>query len=117
MAGIPAVLIGRNDRLAWGMTAVMADDGEFYRETLDGSGGRYRRDGEWRAVETAEEIFRVRGRPAPVRRTLHYVRHEGVLCPLLPTREGEPPTSFRWVGLDTWPDGFLGMNRAASVRS
>ncbi len=117
MAGIPAVLIGRNDRLAWGMTAVMADDGEFYRETLDASGGRYRRDGEWRALETVEETFRVRGRPESVRRTLRYVRHEGVLCPLLPAQEGEPPTSFRWVGLETWRgwDGMLGMSRAASV--
>lgn len=117
MAGIPAVLIGRTDRVAWGMTAVMADDGDFYRETLDASGGRYRRDGEWRAVETAEETFRVRGRREPVRRTLRYVRHEGVLCPLLPAREGEPPTSFRWVGLEAWRgwDGLLGMNRAGSV--
>jgi len=118
MAGIPAILVGRNDHLAWGMTAVMADDGEFYRENLDTSGGRYRRDGEWRAVETVEEIFRVRGRSEPVRRTLRYVRHEGVLCPLLSAREGEPPTSFRWVGLEAWHgwDGLLGMNRAASVR-
>jgi penicillin amidase len=117
MAGIPAVLIGRNDRVAWGMTAVMADDGDFYRETLDASGGRYRRDGEWRVLETAEETFRVRDRREPVHRTLRYVRHEGVLCPLLPMRGGEPPTSFRWVGLDVWHgwDGLLGMNRAGSV--
>ena len=118
MAGVPAILIGRNDHVAWGMTAVMADDGEFYREILDPSGERYRRDGEWRAVETVEETFRVRGRSEPVRRTLRYVRHEGVLCPLLPARDGEPPTSFRWVGLEAWRgwDGLLGMNRAASVR-
>jgi penicillin G amidase len=118
MAGIPGVLIGRNDHLAWGMTALMADDGEFYRETLDGAGGCYRRDGEWRAVETAEETFRVRRRREPIHQTLRYVRHEGVLCPLLPAREGEPPTSFRWVGLETWRgwDGLLGMNRATSVR-
>ena len=117
MAGIPAVLIGRNDRVAWGMTAVMADDGDFYRETLDAPGGHYRRDGEWRSVETAEETFRVRGRRAPVRRTFRYVRHEGVLCPVLPARDGEPPTSLRWVGLEPWRgwDGLRGMNRAASV--
>jgi penicillin amidase len=118
MAGIPAVLVGRNDHVAWGMTAVMADDGDFYRETLDSSGMRYRRNSEWRAVEAVEEIFRVRGRSEPVRRTLPYVRHDGVLCPLLPVRDGEPPTSFRWVGLEPWHgwDGLLAMSRAASVR-
>lgn len=118
MAGIPAILIGRNDRVAWGMTAVMADDGDFYRETLDAAGARYRRDGEWQPLETADETFRVRGRRQPTRDTLRYVRHEGVLCPLLPVRGGEPATSFRWVGLEAWRgwDGLLGMNRAASLQ-
>lgn len=118
VAGIPAILVGRNDHVAWGMTAVMADDGDFYREALDSAGERYRRDDAWRALETAEETFRVRGRSEPVCRTLRYVRHEGVLCPLLPLRDGGPPTSFRWVGLEAWRgwDGVLGMNRATSVR-
>jgi penicillin amidase len=118
MAGIPAVLIGRNDDVAWGMTAVMADEGDFYRETLDGEGARYRRDGEWRPVETADESFRVRGRREPVRHPLRYVRHAGALCPLLPPCEGEPPTSFRWVGFEAWRgwDGLLQMNRATTLR-
>jgi penicillin amidase len=118
MAGLPVVLIGRNDHLAWGMTAVMADDGDFYREHLDAAGAHYRRDDEWRAVETVEAAFHVRGRREPVRETLRYVRHEGVLCPLLLARDGEPPTSFRWVGFEPWRglDGLLGMNRAKNVR-
>jgi penicillin amidase len=99
------------------MTAVMADDGDFYRETLDASGTHYRRDGEWRPVESTDDLFRVRGRREPVRHTLRYVRHEGVLCPLVRACPGEPPTSFRWVGLEAWRglDALLGMNRATSV--
>jgi penicillin amidase len=52
-----------------------------------------------------------------VRQTLRYVRHEGVLCPLLPPRDGEPPTSYRWVGLEAWRglDAVLGMSRARNV--
>lgn len=117
MPGIPAVLIGRNERVAWGFTAVMADDGDFYRETLDGAGRRYLRDGTWHPVEVVEETFRLRGRRHPVRRALRFVRHGGVLCPLLPPAEGEPPTSFRWVGLEPWRglEALLGMNRAGSV--
>jgi penicillin amidase len=117
MAGIPGVLIGRNDHLAWGMTAVMADDGDFYRETLDPSGAHYRRDGAWLPIETVDEVFHVRGRREPVRGALRYVRHEGVLCPLVSTDPAEPPTSFRWVGLEAWGglDALLGMNRAGSM--
>jgi penicillin amidase len=64
-----------------------------------------------------EAEFRVRGRPDPARRALRFVRHEGVLCPLLPQEGDAPPTSFRWVGLEPWRglEALLGINRAASV--
>lgn len=115
--GTPGIVIGRNDHLAWGFTAVMADDGDYYQETLDASGARYLRAGAWRAVETVEESFRVRGRRAPEVRTLRFVRHGEVLCPLLPAAEDEAPRSFRWVGLEAWPGvgAVLGMNRARRV--
>jgi|WetSurMetagenome_2_1015567.scaffolds.fasta_scaffold00967_16 penicillin G amidase len=118
MAGIPGVLIGRNDRVAWGITAAMADDGDFYRETLDAAGTRYLRDGEWKPVEAVEATFRVRGRAAPVLRTLRYVRHEGVRCPLLPACEGEATNSYRWVGFEAWRglDALLAMNRAGNLQ-
>jgi len=115
MPGIPAVLIGRNEHLAWGLTAVMADDGDYYRERLDASGHRYLRDGQWHPVEVVEEEFRIRGHRHPVRRALRFVRHGGVRCPL--PAEGAPPTSFRWVGLEPWRglEALLGMNRARCV--
>jgi penicillin G amidase len=117
MPGVPAVLIGRNEDLAWGFTAVMADDGDYYRETLDPSGARYLRGGTWHDVEVLEEEFRVRGRPRGRRLGLPFVRHGESLCPLLP-REGDgPPTSFRWVGFEPWGtlDALLEMNRSRSV--
>jgi penicillin amidase len=117
MPGVPAVLIGRNEHLAWGFTAVMADDGDYYRETLDPRGGQFLRDGRWCPIEIVEEEFRVRGRRDAVRRDLRYVRHGSVLCPLLSREDNSPPASFRWVGLEPWRslDGLLGMNRASSV--
>ena len=117
MPGIPAVGIGRNEHVAWGFTAVMADDGDYYRETLDETGARYLREGAWHPVETEEEAFRVRGRSEATRQRLRYVRHGGVLCPLLPQADGGPPTSFRWVGLEPWRslEALLGMNLARSV--
>jgi penicillin amidase len=115
MPGIPMVLIGRNDHLAWGFTAVMADDGDYYRETMDGA-GRYRREDGWHPVETVWERFRVRKSAEQVR-GLRFVRHGGVLCPLLPEDGQRAPTSFRWTGLQPWPglDAILGMNRARDV--
>ncbi len=116
MPGVPAILIGRNDHVAWGFTAVMADDGDYYRETLDPAGAHYLRDGAWHPVEVVEEEFRIRGR-LPVRRGLRYVRHGGILCPLLPQSNGARPISFRWVGLEPWRglEAFLGINRSRNV--
>lgn len=115
--GVPAVLVGRNERLAWGMTAVMADDGDYYRETLDAGGERYRRGDAWEPVEAGTERFEVRGMAGPVARRLRYVRHEGVRCPLLPGEDGRPPVSYRWVGFEPWCslDALLGMARARDV--
>jgi penicillin amidase len=117
MPGIPAVLAGRNEHLAWGLTAVMADDGDYYRETLDGSGTRYLRGGQWHAVEIVEEQFQVRGQLGTARVPLRFVRHGGVPCPLLSQEDGAPPFSFRWAGLEPWRglEAFLGMNRARST--
>ena len=116
MPGVPAILVGRNDHVAWGFTAVMADDGDYYRETLDPVGAHYLRGGTWHPVEVVEEEFRIRGRP-PVRQALRYVRHGGILCPLLPQLDGTRPTSFRWVGLEPWRglEAFLQINRARDV--
>lgn len=118
LPGVPGVLIGRNEHLAWGFTAVMADDGDYYRERLDASGERYLRDGTWSPIEVMEEDFRVKGRTGALCQRLRYVRHGGVLCPLLPEEEGAPPTSFRWVGLEPWRslEAVLGMNRARTVK-
>jgi len=114
LPGVPAVLIGRNARLAWGFTAAMADDGDYYRETLDAAGSRVRRGEGWQPVEVVEETFRVRGRP-PVVEPLRFVRHEGVRCPLY--QDGEGATSYRWVGFEPWESlpAFLGMARARNV--
>ncbi|MBI4537339.1 MAG: penicillin acylase family protein [candidate division NC10 bacterium] len=117
LPGVPLVLLGRTPHLAWGCTAVMADDGDYYREALDPGGVRYRRHGGWEAIEIEEEAFRVRGRKAAARFPLRYVRHEGVQCPLLEGLPEEPSVSYRWVGFEPWPslEAFLGAARARDV--
>jgi penicillin amidase len=39
--GIPALIIGRNDDLAWGVTNIMADDLDFFIEQIDSTGNYY----------------------------------------------------------------------------
>lgn len=60
--GIPAVLSGRNTRLAWGVTPAQIDDQDiFIEEVQPGDPNRYRGPQGWTAFSTRREILRVRG--------------------------------------------------------
>jgi penicillin amidase len=62
LPGVPGILVGRNDRIAWGLTATYADVQDLYLERLDS------------AFATHEEIIKVKGAPderITVRRSRH----------------------------------------------
>jgi len=94
----------------------MADDGDYYRETLDAAGVRYLRDNEMAPRGNRRGDVRVRGRPAPVRRTLVTSARE-VLCPLLPAagRSRGLPTAG-WVSSVARAGRSVGMNRAGNLQ-
>lgn len=58
--GTPAVAIGQNGSIAWGITNVMADDSDFYMETLDSSGTRYLFENEWRDLTLIKDTIVVK---------------------------------------------------------
>jgi penicillin amidase len=60
--GSPIILIGFNERVAWGATALGADQADLFRlETDADHPDRYRFDGEWRAMTMRRETIRVKG--------------------------------------------------------
>jgi penicillin G amidase len=56
-SGVPGVVIGHNDRIAWGMTNLGPDVTDLYLERLEGAG--YAVPGGTRALEEREETIRV----------------------------------------------------------
>jgi penicillin G amidase len=58
-SGVPGVVIGHNDRIAWGFTNLGHDVTDLYLERLDGD--RYLLDGQWRPLTVREETIRVAG--------------------------------------------------------
>ncbi len=63
--GIPAVLSGRNTRLAWGITPAQIDDQDIYIEEVQpGDANRYRGANGWTEFTTRRETLQVRGAPA-----------------------------------------------------
>ncbi|MGA7991808.1 MAG: penicillin acylase family protein, partial [Thermoanaerobaculia bacterium] len=72
LPGLPGVILGRNDRLAWGMTTLRTDVQDLYRETL--AGGKVKRGDKWEDVRERTETIAVRGGKAEslvVRETSH----------------------------------------------
>jgi penicillin amidase len=64
LPGIPGVIIGHNDRIAWGVTSVEPDVQDLFVETVDPSDpNRYRHRGEWKPFSVRNETISVRGAP------------------------------------------------------
>lgn len=117
IAGVPAVVAGRNSRIAWGLTNVMADDADFYAEWLDSlSGTTYLYDGHWRPVRFINEEITVRG--DSVRALTIRLTHHGPLISDIATPEHRArpayAVSMRWTGneIDDQFGAFVRINKA-----
>jgi hypothetical protein len=83
--GMPAILVGRSDRLAWGLTAAYLDDIDLYVEQLNPDNPEeYRTPDGWAEFETRREIIEIDGAAA----RHHHPARDG-------KRPGHPRQPFR----------------------
>jgi len=89
-AGNPFILVGHNERIAWGLTTTTADVEDLFVERIDPEDpGRYLTpDGSAPFVSRSETIL-VRGE-APVELTIRSTRHGPVLSDVLPAGAADP---------------------------
>jgi penicillin G amidase len=120
--GMPAVLVGRSERLGWGLTSSYVDDQDLFIERLnpDNPGEVLTPDG-WRPLRTRTSIITVRD-AQPVTVTLQWSENG----PILPGHHFNlasitPPghaVSLGWTALDpadTSASAALALMRAGSV--
>jgi len=81
-AGLPGVIIGHNDRIAWGLTNLAADVTDFYLHRIRDD-KEYFRDGEYIPLETRTETISVAG-GADETITIRSTVHGPVLSDVLP---------------------------------
>jgi penicillin amidase len=60
LPGVPLVIAGHNEHVAWGFTALYADVQDLYVERLDGKGNYAGPDGQWLPLAHAAEVIHVR---------------------------------------------------------
>lgn len=77
--GVPGVVIGHNEQIAWGFTNVGPDVMDLYIERVNPENpNQYEVNGEWVDFETREEIINVAG-GEPISHTVRLTRHGPVI--------------------------------------
>lgn len=58
--GIPGVVIGKNEKISWVLTNVMADDADFYIEKLDSNKNNYYFNNTWLPLEIISDTILIK---------------------------------------------------------
>lgn len=109
--GLPAVVIGRNERIGWGVTTVGADVQDLY--IMEEVAGGYRYKGQVEPWRTRTEVIKVKGQPE-VTLQVRESRYGPVINDVV-KNPGAKPLSLRWTSLDPTDrtiEAFLGIARA-----
>jgi len=110
--GMPGILIGHTEHVAWGLTPSLLDDQDLFLLTLDDSGTRELVDGRWKPLRTVTEQISVRWDKTPVLLKIRVSEHGPVVREL----QGQA-LALAWSGLHGPSPlrGILGMDRAATA--
>ena len=112
LPGAPGIVVGHNQRIAWGITNLHFDVQDLYIEKLDDRTGRYLFRGQVEQARAEREIIRVKGKPN-VDLTTWVTRHGPIFL-----SEGDERLALRWTaaepGMLQYP--FLDIDRARNWR-
>jgi penicillin amidase len=100
LPGAPMVVIGHNDRIAWGFTNNGADVLDLYIETFNPANpDEYKVNGQWRKAAVYDELIHVKGAPDEHFKVV-VTRHGPVV-----KRDGGVVYAMRWTALE--PGGLV----------
>jgi penicillin amidase len=103
-AGVPLVVIGHNERIAWGFTTTTADVEDLFIEKVDPADpGRYLAPQGSEPFQSRRETIVVKG-AAPVDMTIRETRHGPVISDILPPGAAEPGFVLALAATFTIPD-------------
>jgi penicillin G amidase len=121
LPGTPGIVIGHNDHIAWGMTAIMADDVDFSIERINLADSLYEYKGAMRRLSV--EIDSIFVKDSSVVTMTRYSTHHGPLIDRVhpatlrqQTRWPSTGVAMRWTGADPSDEG-LAIYRLNHARS
>jgi len=113
LPGVPGVLIGRNQRIAWGITALLGDVQDLYVEKVN-TRDQAEYNGTPEPVRIVRETIKVRGE-ADVPLRVRITRHGPIVSDVL--EHAQSTLALRWTGLDVedaTAECFMRVNLAGS---
>ena len=122
LPGLPFVVLGRNDHIAWSMTTTNSDTQDLFVERVHPNDpGRYRTPQGWARFDVREEVIRVKGEERRIK--VRSTRHGPVLSDVSKPLAGAAPKAhviaLAWAALDASNSasraGFA-INRARNAR-
>jgi penicillin amidase len=113
-AGLPGVILGQNENIAWGATTTFFDMADVYIETLSEDGEGVMFNGEKVPFVQQDHVFKVSNAEDVVEPRL-YVPHHGPVVAI--DRDAGTAMSVKWTGQNASTDlnFILDMNHATNV--
>ena len=116
LPGLPAVVIGHNENIAWGVTNFGPDVQDVFVERINPDNpNQYEVNGQWVDMEIVPQAIKVKGEDEPVEWAARATRHGPLVSDA--TDERGQALALRWPALDpadTTIEAFLGINYAAN---
>lgn len=103
LPGLPFIVAGHNEHVAWGFTALYGDVQDLYIEKLDGKGNYEGLDAKWHLLTIDREVIHVRG-GKDVNVEVQSTEHGPLLNPLLSA--GGSPIALKWTLYDPTLDSI-----------
>jgi penicillin amidase len=108
LPGVPGVITGHNEQIAWGVTNLECDAQDIYKEQFDARNGHYIYQGKLQQAQLDRQIIQVKG-AKPVELDTWITRHGPVLL-----EEGGKSYSLRWTAYDGFGFPFFDIDRATN---
>lgn len=101
MGGVPGVLTGHNNKIAWGVTNLSPDTQDYYIEKLDSleNPTKYEYMGEWHDLEVIHETMTIKGQGTKDL-TFYRTPHGPIMNTSLTEEGGLQPLALRWTVYD-----------------
>lgn len=102
-AGMPGIVVGRNQHIAWGLTNLKADVQDLYIEKPNPENPyEFLYDGRYEPAQVLVETINVKGREKPIFHEVLVTRHGPIITPM--SQDVEKPLdvklALKWVSLE-----------------